>query len=1194
MNSKIPKILSQSIALTIIVVLLSGPLFSVYAAPDDTARVSLDESVNNIVVFTKLDLYPNIETAGVVVSGTDLPKTANLMYRQTSETNWHTGHPLMRIDDGRLVGSLFELSSSTSYEVKITDGVNEVVGSLITQSDELKFTPSVVLRVDDNAQPGGDGSAAAPFRTIQEGVNRAGPGTQVLVSDGIYREAVTFPASGNAGNWIQVKAESSGAILDSSQSLPADVWQPYGSKADVWWTKINRGIKYLGRNEQRFYQYDDFHGVLEGVGHNNVSMSEGWYYDPTTSRLYVRIQQDPIDYSWQLPQFNGAFSVDGRDWIWIEGFEMRFYGTEFGCGACLNNASHIVVRKNKIHNLQNGVFVSWTGGEDRGNDTRIEYNEFYDPPLNEWPWNAVKGTAMEATAIVLRGHIGTIVRGNHIHNYFNGIYTSSSAALDNPGVAFDVDVYNNNIHHIADDALEPEGTCVNHRFRNNTIDTVLVGISLGPVTMGPVWVMRSTFSNFTGRSIKWDKNSDGWVLIYHNTSWTNQANLNLMEMISPVHNSVIRNNIFQGNGYSIEEHQVGSTGHDWNYDNWNTTRGTYHFKWENVDYTTIEKLCAKTGLECNGHEETPGLVNPGGGDLSLLPTSPNIDRGAIIPGINDNFSGSAPDIGAFESTINTPLVVSSIVRMDASPTSAVSFKFKVTFSKPISGVDLTPPFSDFTLSTDSNILGASITSITPVSDSIFTVNVSTGSGSGLIRLDLVDDDSIRDAAGNPLAGVGVGNGNFNVGEVYTLERNSPTVTAIARSDSTPSNTQLIHFNLTFSKEVNGVDAGDFTLTTSGNITNIAIADISGSGNTYIVTVNTGVGDGTLRLDLLDNDSILDLTSNPLGGSGAGNGNFNTGELYTINKNVPFLISSLRADPSPTSAGTIRFTMTFSESVSGVDAADFLPSASGISDASVASVSGADSAYIVTVNTGSGNGSLRLDLLDNDSIVDAGAISLGGAGAGNGNFVAGEIYTVARLNPAIVSAVFASDGAADGWVMESKETSNQGGTKNSSAITFKLGDNAQNRQYRAILQFPTASLPDNAVVTQVILMIQLETVVGVNPFTTHRNIWIDIRKGVFGSFGPFAIGALQISDFQAPASLNAAGTILNNPVGGWYWATLDSKVFQFINLSGMTQFRLGFQTDDDNDLRDDYLSFFSGNYSVSSARPQLLIKYYIPK
>jgi len=227
-------------------------------------------------------------------------------------------------------------------------------------------------------------------------------------------------------------------------------------------------------------------------------------------------------------------------------------------------------------------------------------------------------------------------------------------------------------------------------------------------------------------------------------------------------------------------------------------------------------------------------------------------------------------------------------------------------------------------------------------------------------------------------------------------------------------------------------------------------------------------------------------------------------------------------------------------------------------------------------------------------VDVGEVPLGGAGGGNGNFITGEIYTVDRLTPAVQSAVFASDGNEDGWVLESKETSNQGGTKNSAAITFRLGDNAQNRQYRTILQFPTISLPDNAVITQTILMIQLETVVGTNPLTTHKNIWIDIRKGAFGSFVPFAIGALQVSDFQAPASLAAAGMIQNNLVGGWYWATLDAKVFPFINLSGVTQFRLGFQTDDDDDLRDDFLSFFSGNYSVVAARPQLLIKYYIPK
>ena len=1066
-------------------------IFAIAFSP--TSRVDANGSAPS---FSQISLYPNIETAGVVVSGVDLPLKAQLMYRRSGETNWRAGHSLMRIDDGRLVGSLFGLSPSTTYEVKVFDGSNELTGSLVTQADELQFTPSNVLRVDDDAPLGGDGSISSPFKTIQEAVNRATPGTQVLVADGVYREAVTFPASGTDRNWIQVKAQGGGAILDGSISPPAEIWEPYESRNHIWFMRPGWGIKYLGRDQQRFYQYDSLNKLIEGAGHNNVQMKEGWFFDPASGRLYIRIQQDPVDYSFQLPQFNGAFTVDGRDWIWIEGFEMRFYGTGFGCGACLNNASHIVVRKNKIHNLQNGVFTSWTGGEDRGNDTRIEYNEFYDTPPSVWPWNAVKGTAMESTAIVLRGHIGTIVRGNHIHDYFNGIYTSSSAELNNPGVAFDVDAYNNNIHHIADDALEPEGTCVNHRFRNNTIDSALVGVSFGPVTMGPVWVMRSTFTNFTGRSIKFDKNSDGWVLFYHNTSWTNQANRNLMEMISTAQNAVLRNNIFQGNGYAVEETQVGSIGQDWNYDNWNTTSSSYHFKWENVNYSTIAQLCKSTGLECNGYEDAPGLANPVGGNVSLLPTSPNIDRGVVIPGINDNFYGSAPDVGAFESAYGVPTATPS-----ATP----------------------------------------LPTITP-----------------------------------------------------TLQPVVPSVVSVLRLAPDPVSADVARFSVNFSKEVSGVDAGDFTIFTTGNVANAAVVEVNGAGTAYTVIINTGTGEGTLRLDLLDNDSIIDSDSNPLGGAGVGNGNFSSGEIYAINRSAPFLISSLRADPSPTSAGTVRYTLAFSEPVSGVDVADFSLPASGVVDASVANITGADSIYLVTVNTGTGSGFFRLDLMDNDSILDVGGLPLGGIGAGNGNFLTGEIYTVERFTPAIVSANFSSDGNDDGWVLESKETSNQGGTKNSTAVTFRFGDNAQDRQYRAVLQFPTASLPDNAVITQVILMIQLETSVGTNPFTTHGNVWIDIRKGAFGSFGPFAIGALQISDFQAPASLYTAGVMLNNPVGGWYWANLDAKAYPFINPTGVTQLRLGFQKDDDDDARDDYLSFFSGDYSVVSARPQLTIKYYLPK
>jgi hypothetical protein len=281
---------------------------------------------------------------------------------------------------------------------------------------------------------------------------------------------------------------------------------------------------------------------------------------------------------------------------------------------------------------------------------------------------------MEGTGIVIRGHIGAIVRGNEIHHFFNGIYTGSSGALENSALAFDADIYNNHIHHISDDGLEPEGACINQRFRNNTVDMVYVGISLAPITQGPTWVLRSLFTNYTGRAIKWDGNPDGIVLIYHNTSWTNAKDANGMDLISPIHNVVMRNNIFQMTGYGFQEVRTGSTGNDWNNDNWYTTRAlaSGHFKWENLLYNSTAKLCVATGLECKGYEDPPGLANPGGGDFTLPSTSPNVDRGIAIPDINDGFTGNAPDVGAYESTsvFDAPPRVLSSVRADTNPTDA--------------------------------------------------------------------------------------------------------------------------------------------------------------------------------------------------------------------------------------------------------------------------------------------------------------------------------------------------------------------------------------------------------------------------------------------------------------------------------------------------------------------------------------------
>jgi hypothetical protein len=72
-----------------------------------------------------------------------------------------------------------------------------------------------------------------------------------------------------------------------------------------------------------------------------------------------------------------------------------------------------------------------------------------------------------------------------------------------------------------------------------------------------------------------------------------------------------------------------------------------------------------------------------------------------------------------------------------------------------------------------------------------------------------------------------------------------------------------------------------------------------------------------------------------------------------------------------------------------------------------------------------------------------------------------------------------------------------------------------------------------------------------------------------------------------------GLIANNPqAGGWYVSKLRQVAYPYVNRRGITQFRLRFQTDDDNDAVADFLRFYSGN-STAANRPVLVIEYYVP-
>ncbi len=516
--------------------------------------------------------------------------------------------------------------------------------------------------------------------------------------------------------------------------------------------------------------------------------------------------------------------------------------------------------------------------------------------------------------------------------------------------------------------------------------------------------------------------------------------------------------------------------------------------------TSSDQAQASGNLTLDGVLNVTPLAGFAAGTFTLFTYTGSLTNNTVTIGTMPAGRAYSIDVAtAGQVALRVHPIVASIVRTGSDPTNAASASFAVTFSEAVTGVDS----GDFALTTTGAIAGASVSSISG-SGAAYTVTVNTGSGSGTIRLDLSDNNSIA-AGGNPLGGPAVGDGSFTSGQAYTIDKTAPSVVSSNRAGANPTGAASVDFTVTFTETVTGVDLTDFALTTTGVIAGAAVTGVAGSGSTYTVTINTGTGDGTARLNVTDDDSIVDALGNPLGGTGSANGNFTAGQAYTVDKasptvamsstttnptNVspipvtvsfdkavtgfvatdivasngtvgnfagsgasysfnltpvaqgpvtadipaavavdsdghsnlaapqfartydsvaPTMASIVRTGANPTNAAGVSFTVTLSEAVLGVDSADFLLTTTGsISGAVVSGVSGSGSVYSVTVQTGAGSGTLRLDVTDDDSVRDPAGNQLGGAGLGNGSFTTGQAFTIDRTAPTVTTSSTATD------------------------------------------------------------------------------------------------------------------------------------------------------------------------------------------
>lgn len=407
-------------------------------------------------------------------------------------------------------------------------------------------------------------------------------------------------------------------------------------------------------------------------------------------------------------------------------------------------------------------------------------------------------------------------------------------------------------------------------------------------------------------------------------------------------------------------------------------------------------------------------LNPNDPDNTLYEVTVNTGAGNGTLGVQlidkDTIRKQTTDVplggaGLGNGTVSSPAytidktspTVAAINRLDNSPTGNATARFRVVFTQDVKGVTL----DDFVAAGNGGISGASLVSITPIDVTSsgtarnYDVIVNTGRGDGSVGLNVTDNDSIRNELNVALGGSGANNGNVT-GPTYTVIKSAPLVSSITPTGQNPTAAGLVTYIVTFNQDVTGVDRADFRLFGVG-LSNFGINQVSGSGKTYTVTANTGTGNGTLGLNLIDTDSITNAVGALLGGRGNGNGNF-TSQPFTINKTPPRVVAINRLEASPTNAGTINFTVSFSEGVSQVDASDFTIATQGIIGAGITGVTRInDSFYSVAVSTGRGDGSIQLKLVDNDTIINGRGLPLQGPEANNGNFD-GEVFTVDRVAP----------------------------------------------------------------------------------------------------------------------------------------------------------------------------------------------------
>ncbi len=387
------------------------------------------------------------------------------------------------------------------------------------------------------------------------------------------------------------------------------------------------------------------------------------------------------------------FDVSASTHHIFDGLTIR--NTEVGIFAGMKEmigAVGLTVKNCKFENIGFGVWTEYAGSSDFyiADNIFIGRNERnlligWTGPL--WapvgPYGSHEIRSYYAVKVYGPGHVIAHNAAAFFHDAI-GISTYGTPEPDPERQASSIDIYNNDMHMMGDDYIETDGGVHNIRvFNNRGVNAAHGGYSAQPVFGGPAYFIRNiSYHVPSGVAFKFSAKAAG-VFAWHNTLIGEQT------AGDPTSNMHYRNNLFMGRDTpdrGVMRWANATDAYSSDYNGYRPNKGVQEqYRWlapkpgetmyrpgrgDGQSYPTLKAFSDATGQEQHGMEVDfdifEDLTGPDPAkrhqmyhamelNFSLKPGGKAVDKGDVIPTVNDGYTGAAPDLGALE--VGKPLPV---------------------------------------------------------------------------------------------------------------------------------------------------------------------------------------------------------------------------------------------------------------------------------------------------------------------------------------------------------------------------------------------------------------------------------------------------------------------------------------------------------------------------------------------------------